>query len=94
MAGHKVKLFALVDASSSPENIGRCHCKPNEAYSEFRSRLESTHCVEWPFEFYDFEEGCKIKPRMESLDTIGGSVYVIRIQEGGKTNLQRDVDFT
>jgi hypothetical protein len=48
--------------------------------------LEEAGAVDWPFEFYDFEEACKIKARMERLDTISSSVYVVKIAEDGDAN--------
>jgi hypothetical protein len=86
MSLYKVKLFALDDDSCTPELIGQCCCQPNESYSDFRGRLEATSCIEWPFHFFDFEEGCRIKPRMESLDTIGQSVYIVKILDDGKAD--------
>jgi hypothetical protein len=51
-------------------------------------RLESVGCVEWPFEFWDLEESYRINIKLEGLNTIGKSVYVIlvsAIEEGGAT---------
>jgi hypothetical protein len=68
----------LEQATDPTEMIGRVACQLEESYFDFRARLESTRCVEWEFDFWDIEECCRIKNRMESVDTMGISVYVIR----------------
>jgi hypothetical protein len=82
MAQYKVKFFCLEDENSTAELNGRVSCQPNESYSDFRGRLELAKCVEWSFDFWDVEDRCRIKSRMEDVDTIGTSVYVIRRDEG------------
>lgn len=82
MAVYKVRLFALEDEVNTIEMIGRVACQPHELYSSFRVRLEEAKCVEWGFDFWDFEEQCRIKTRMEGVDTVGDSVYVIQARHG------------
>jgi hypothetical protein len=79
MVASRVKLFSLEDESSTAEFLGPCNCEENESYKELRLRLESVGCLEWPFVFWDIEECCKIKTRLEGLNTIGKCVYVIRV---------------
>ena len=89
MAQHKVKLFILEDVGSVPIYAGRCSCQPNKTYLNFRVRLEEAGAVDWPFEFYDFEEACKIKARMERVDTISSSIYVVKITEDGNADRRK-----
>ena len=86
MAQHKVKFFCLEDENSTAELNGRVSCQPNESYSDFRGRLELAKCVDWSFDFWDVDDRCRIKPRMEGVDTIGTSIYVIRKNEGEEHN--------
>jgi hypothetical protein len=40
MVQHKVRLFALEDATDPAEMIGRVACQLEESYVDFRARLE------------------------------------------------------
>jgi hypothetical protein len=60
MAQHNVRLFALEDATDPVEMIGQVACQPKESYMDFRARLEVAKCMEWEFDFWDFEERCRI----------------------------------
>jgi hypothetical protein len=40
--------------------------------------LEAAQIIDWLFQFFDRDEGCRIQARMERLDTIGDSVYVVK----------------
>jgi hypothetical protein len=82
MSQYKVKLFCLEDENSNAELIGRVACQPHESYTDFRGRLELAKCVDWPFQFWDFEDRSRINTRTEAVDTVRDSVNVIRIQEG------------
>jgi hypothetical protein len=81
MSAHKVRLFALLDNCTTPELVGWCACEPNESYFDFRARLQAANCMDWSFEFFDFDKGCSINPRFEKLDTIGTCVYVKRVSK-------------
>jgi hypothetical protein len=79
MSALKVKLFSIQHASSDLEYIGLYSCQEEESYKGLRLCLESVGCVEWPFEFWDLEELCRINKKLEGLNTIGKCVYVIPI---------------
>jgi hypothetical protein len=49
--------------------------------------LELAKYMDWPFQFWDFEDRRRINTRMEAVDTVGDSAHVIRIQEGDDLNL-------
>jgi hypothetical protein len=46
-------------------------------YAQFRQFLEDDNNVEWPFEFWDSEEKCRMNPKLESFNPIAGVVTVI-----------------
>ena len=88
----KVKLFILQHEGSHPKYIGPCNCQEEEPYTDFRLRLESVGCIEWPFEFWDLEESYRINIKLEGLNTIRKSIYVIHvssIEEGGAIKRRR-----
>jgi hypothetical protein len=92
MSALKVKLFSIQHGSSNPEYIGPCNCQEEESYNDLRLRLKSVGCIEWPFEFWDLEESCRINKKLEGLNTIGKCVYVIPvsfIEDGGVTKWRR-----
>jgi len=35
--------------------------------------------IEWPFQFWNASESCKIRPRLERLNTIQPTMYVILV---------------
>ena len=48
--------------------------------------------MEWPFEFWNLEELCRINKKLERLNTIGKCVYVILVsslENGGATKPRR-----
>jgi hypothetical protein len=94
MSALKVKLFSIQHASSDLEYIGLYSCQEEESYKGLRLCLESVGCVEWPFEFWDLEELCRINKKLEGLNTIGKCVYVIPISslEDGGTTKQRRIE--
>jgi hypothetical protein len=73
-----VRLFALEDVTDPAEMIGWVACQLEESHVDFRARLEVAQCVEWEFDFWDIKERCRIKTRMEGVDMVGASVYMIR----------------
>ena len=94
MSQYKVKLICLEDENSNVELIGRIACQPHKSYTDFRGRLELAKCVDWPFQFWDFEDRSRINTRIEAIDTVGDSIHVIRVWEGdnldpGKENTLR-----
>ena len=76
MSADKVKLFVLLDDYITQELIGQCVCEPNKSYFDFQAQLQVANCVDWPFEFFDFDEGYNINTRFKKLDTIGTYIYV------------------
>jgi hypothetical protein len=79
----------LEDVGSVPVNAGRFSCQLNETYLNFKVRLEEAGAVDWPLEFYDFEEACKIKARMERVDTISSFVSDVKIAEDGDADRRK-----
>jgi hypothetical protein len=94
MVASRVKLFSLDHESSAPEFLGPCNCEDNKSYKELRLWLESIGCLEWPFEFWDVEECCRIKTQLEGLNKIEKCIYMIRVSsdDGTGATKQRRVE--
>ena len=56
----KTKLFRLADDNARPELVSPFFCYPGDTYANLRLRLEESGCVDWPFEFWDFEDQCRV----------------------------------
>ena len=85
----KVKLYSLDAESSNPVLISPLVCRENGSCRDLRSKLESRGCVEWPFEFWDIEEKCRIKQTFEGMNTVGERVYVIPAEPVGDEGLAK-----
>lgn len=85
----KVKLNSLEGESSNPVLISPLVCRENDSCRDLRAKLESAGCVEWPFEFWDVEEKCRIKRTFEGMNTVGERVYVIPAEPVGDEGLAK-----
>lgn len=75
----KITLFALDHNDAEPVLIGKIKATKDRAYSDLRPRLEKACVVQWPFDFWDAEDGLRIRKQLEPLNDIGDSVHVIRV---------------
>jgi hypothetical protein len=73
----KVKLYAITDEACGPEFIGLVSAVPDETYAKFREFLEKEGIIEWPFDFWETEEKCRLLPKLERFNAIESAVFVI-----------------
>jgi len=73
----KTKLYSLADDNARPELLSPFFCQAGDTYAELRLRLEEGGCVDWPFEFWDFDDECRIRKRFEAMNPVTERVYVI-----------------
>ena len=73
----KVKLFIMADNSSNAKWFRPITVGENLTYAQFRRFLEDDNIMEWPFEFWDFEEKYRMNPKLESFNPISGVVTII-----------------
>lgn len=66
----KTKLYSLVEETARPELLSPIFCVSGDTYAELRLRLENGSCVDWPFQFWDFEEQCRIRKRFEAMNPV------------------------
>ena len=90
MAGpYKIKLYSITNENARPELISPLVCQVNDTYEDLRQRLELRGCVDWPFEFWEFDDQCRIRKKFESMNTIGERVYVIPIEDNGCSSMSK-----
>ena len=77
----KTKLYSLVEETARSELLSPIFCVSGDTYAELRLRLENGSCVDWPFQFWDFEEQCRIRKRFEAMNPVTERVYVIPVVE-------------
>ena len=65
---------------SIPEFYSKVKVFVDETYASLRIRLEEKEALEWPFEFWDNEEHCRIRLKMEGLNDVLVDVYVLPLQ--------------
>lgn len=76
---YKIRFFALDHDYTELVFIGKIKATKEEPYSDLRPRLGKTYVVEWPFDFWDVEDGLRIRKQLEPLYEIGDIVHVIRV---------------
>jgi hypothetical protein len=77
----EMKLFSLANSNASPKAIGPCECVDGYTYAKLRPLLEGIHIVDWPFEFFDVENRCRINYKLEGLNRLSLDVYVLPLVE-------------
>ena len=75
----------LVDENARPELLSPFFCETSDTYVELRLRLEKGGCVDWPFQFWDFNDHYCIWQKFEPMNHVSDRVYVIleAEEEGG-----------
>ena len=66
----KLELFSLTNAYASVELVGPCKCVEVDTYAKLRPLLEGIRIVDWLFQFFDIESGCKINCKLEGLNIV------------------------
>jgi hypothetical protein len=79
----KVVLYTLQSEASAPELEGPMGCCEGDTCTDLRVRLEAVGVLDWSFQFWDYDQKCRIKNKMEKLNPIGNNVYVIRCSDVG-----------
>jgi hypothetical protein len=79
----KVALCTLQSEASAPELEGPMGCCKGDTCVDLRVRLEASRVLDWSFQFWDYDQKCRIKNKMERLNPIGNNVYVIRCSDVG-----------
>jgi hypothetical protein len=79
----KVALYTLENESCEPVFEGPIGCCEGDTCRDLRSRLESTGIINWPFQFWDSDQKCRIKMKLERLNHIEDRIYVVRRDEEG-----------
>ena len=74
----KVALYMLKDKSCELEFEGPMDWCEGDTCSDLCIQLEATGVIEWPFQFWDNDENCWIKPKMECLNLVGDKKFVVR----------------
>jgi hypothetical protein len=78
----KVKLYAITDKACGPEFIGPefigpVSTAPDETYAKFQEFLEKEGILEWPFDFWETEEKCRLFSKLERFNAIRFAIFVI-----------------
>ena len=73
----KIKLYTVLEESAHPQLLNPFFCNDGDTYADLRLRLESGGCIDWPFQFWDFDEHCRIRRKFEALNPVLEWVYII-----------------
>jgi hypothetical protein len=79
----EVALYTLQSEASALELEGPMDCCEGDTCTNLRVRLEAAGVLDWSFQFWDYDQKCRIKNKMERLNPIGNNVYVIRCSDVG-----------
>jgi hypothetical protein len=79
----KVALYTLQSEASALELEGPMDCCKGDTCADLHVRLEVVGVLDWSFQFWDYDQKCRIKNKMERLNPIGNNVYVIRCSDVG-----------
>lgn len=91
-SNYKVKLYSVANENSPPELVSPFVCQTSDTYHDLRQRLESLGCLDWAFEFWDFDDQCRIRQKFEVMNPVTERVYVIPREDdngGGAFKRQR-----
>jgi hypothetical protein len=73
----KVALYTLQSEALVPELEGPMGCCEGDTCANLRVHSEATGVLDWSFQFWDYDQKCRIKNKMERLNPIGNNMYVI-----------------
>jgi hypothetical protein len=79
----KIALYTLQSEASALELEGPIGCCEGNTCANLRMRLEAAGVLDWSFQFWDYDQKCRIKNKMERLNPIGNNVYVIWCSDVG-----------
>jgi hypothetical protein len=70
-------VLAVEEDGLTPQEVGKIDLVEGDTYDGLCVRLKENEVVEWPFQFWDVEDSCRIKVKLEQLNKIPPIVYVI-----------------
>ena len=73
----QVKLWTLESDYDVPQYHSKLKVFEEETYISFRNCSEEQSTLAWPFEFWDYDDNCRIRETMEGLKDVVGDVYVL-----------------
>ena len=79
----KVKLYTLQSEASALELEGPMDCCKGDTCTNLRVHLEAARILDWLFQFWDYDQKCRIKNKIERLNPTENNVYVIWCSDVG-----------
>ena len=76
----QVKIWTMDVDYSIPEFYSKVKVVVDETYASLRACLEEKQALEWPFQFWDNEERCRIRQKIEGLNDVLADVYVLPLR--------------
>ena len=80
----QVKIWTMEGDFGIPKFYSKVKVFENETYASLRLRLEEKAALEWPFEFWDNEDRCRIRQKMEALNDVVGDIFVLPVRSKGE----------
>jgi hypothetical protein len=72
-----IKLWTMEEDFGEPTFYSKVKVSEDKTYTSPRLRLEEKSTLEWPFDFWDKEEGNKVPHKMESFSDMPADVFVL-----------------
>lgn len=72
-----IKLWTMEEDFGEPTVYNKAKVSEDETYASLRLRLEEKSALEWPFDFWDKEEGSRVPQKMESFSDMPADVFVL-----------------
>ena len=89
-----VKMWTMEDDFGEPTFYSKVKVFQDETYASLRLRLEEKSAMEWPFDFWDKEEGSRVPHKMESFNDMPADVFVLPLglAVSGEASKRRHLD--
>ena len=84
-----MKLWTREHKDADAEYFGKVKVGDGLSYASLRERLEAAKVLDWPFEFWDVEDSCRIRVKIEALNDILEEVHVIPVGDGNPVPAKR-----
>lgn len=76
----RITLWILEDEHADLEYFGKVDVGGAATLEALRVTFEVNDIVEWPFEFWDFEDKCHIRKKLERVNAFAKEVHVIWLE--------------
>lgn len=97
MAGKKVKIYSFDIEDGGKDWVGTVDVNDGDSYAALRVVLDDPPALDWPYDFWDVEEGCRIRQKLERLNKLPSEVLIVRqaegVEEGAKRRRVEDANF-